>query len=103
MSVKMHGRSKGQSAIACAAYRSGEKLYDRELGITYDFTKKSGVVYSEILLCENAPEEYRDRETLWNAVMEIEKNSNAQFAREFEIALPKSFNRSLQIQVAKDF
>ena len=56
-SVKVGSRSKGQSAIAASAYRSGEKLTDHETGFVSDYTKKGGVVYSEIALCENAPAE----------------------------------------------
>ena len=87
-SVKNISRSSGKSAVASASYRAGEKLKDRETGLTHDYTKKSDVVYSEIFLCENAPSEYRNRETLWNAVEEIEKQSNARLAREWEVALP---------------
>ena len=63
-SVKIHGRSKGESAVACAAYRAGERLYDEELMQTSDYRKKKEVVYKEIMLCENAPAEYSSRETL---------------------------------------
>ena len=71
MTVKIHGRSQGQSAVSCAAYRSGSMLYDEEMGKTYDYTRKKGVVYSKILLCQNAPGEYMDREKLWNSVMAV--------------------------------
>lgn len=87
-SVKNISRSGGKSAVASASYRAGEKLEDRETGLTHDYTNKSEVAYSEIFLCENAPMEYQDRETLWNAVEEVEKQSNARLAREWEVALP---------------
>ena len=103
MTVKIHGRSQGQSAVSCAAYRSGSKLYDEQLGRTYDYTHKKGVVHTEILLCRNAPEEFTDREKLWNSVMAVEKASNAQFAREFEIALPAECDRETQIRMLYDF
>lgn len=103
MTVKIHGRSQGQSAVSCAAYRSGSKLYDEQLGRTYDYTRKKGVIHTEILLCRNAPEEYMDREKLWNSVMAVEKASNAQFAREFEIALPVECDRETQIRMLHDF
>ena len=101
--VKIHGRSKGESAVACAAYRAGERLYDEELRITCDYRKKKEVVYKEIMLCENAPAEYLDRETLWNSVMKIEKSKDAQFAREFEMALPREVDRETQIRMLHDF
>ena len=56
-SIKIIGRSKGRSAIASAAYRSGERLYNEETGLIHDFTRKGGVVMSEIMLPENAPED----------------------------------------------
>ena len=43
-------RSAGQSAIASAAYRSGEKLHSEYYGEDSDYTKKGGVICSEILL-----------------------------------------------------
>ena len=87
-SIKMITRSAGRSVIACAAYRSGTELYDEELYETFDYTHKGGVEYSEISLCENAPERFLDRQNLWNSVQAIESNSNAQLAREFEVGLP---------------
>ena len=53
-STKIIGRSNGRSAVGASAYRSGEKLYNEYDDTAYDFTKKSGVVYSEIMICENA-------------------------------------------------
>lgn len=102
-SIKIGSRAKGQSAVAASAYRSGEKLTDKETGLISDYTRKSGVVFSEIALCENAPSEYSNRETLWNAVHSIEKNKNAQLWREFEVALPKELNRDEQIETVRDF
>ena len=102
-SVKVHGRSKGESAVACAAYRAGERLYDEELRQTSDYRNKKEVVFKEIMLCKNAPVEFLDRETLWNSVMKIEKTKNAQFAREFEMALPREADRETQIRMLHDF
>lgn len=102
-SIKVIGRNKGKSVIAAAAYRAGEKLYDRETGLTHDFTRKGGVVYREILLPDYAPEEYLDRQTLWESVTKVEKKSNAQFAREIEVALPVEFSRELQLAVIREF
>ena len=65
--------------------------------------KRKEAVYKEILLCRNAPAEYQDRETLWNSVMKVEKSKDAQFAREFEIALPREADRESQIKMLHDF
>lgn len=102
-SVKIIGRSKGKSVIAAAAYRAGEKLYDRETGLTHDFTRKGGVVHREILLPDHAPKEYLDRQTLWESVTKVEEKSNAQFAREVEVALPMEFSKELQLAVIRDY
>lgn len=100
---KIISRGQGRSAVGAAAYRSGEKLYNEYDGIEHDYTKKGGVVYSEIMLCENAPKEYQDRRTLWNAVEQIEKSSKAQLAREYEVALPVELSREEQIKLVRDF
>ena len=102
-SIKIIGRSQGRSAVASAAYRSGSKLHSDETNKSFDYSKKHGVAYSEVMLCENAPAEFADRETLWNAVQAIEKNSNAQFAREVEVALPNELSRTEQINCVRDY
>lgn len=101
--IKIGSRAKGQSAVAAAAYRSGSKLTDKEVGQTSDYTRKGGVVFSEISLCKNAPNSYADRETLWNAVHKVEKQKNAQLWREIEVALPKEFDRETQIAVVREY
>ena len=103
LSVKIGGRAKGQSAIAASAYRASDKLKDQETGLIADYTRKSGVAYSEIALCENAPAEYANRETLWNAVHKIEKAKDARLWREIEVALPKELSRTEQIETVRDF
>ena len=103
MNVKIGSRSKGQSAIAASAYRAGVKMTDEQTGLISDYTKKSGVVYSEVSLCANAPAEYADREKLWNAVHKIEKSKNSRLWREIEVALPIEFNRNEQIETVRDY
>ena len=99
-SVKIIGRSKGKSVIAAAAYRAGERLCDRETGITHDFTRKGGVMYREILLPGHAPKEYADRQTLWESVTRAEKKSNAQLAREVEVHCRQSFPKNYSLQLS---
>lgn len=91
-SIKNISRSSGRSAVASSAYRSGEKLEDKETGLTHDYTRKKGIEYTEIILCKNAPEEYADRATLWNEVQKIEKASDARLAREWEVAIPRELS-----------
>lgn len=102
-SIKIISRAGGRSAVASAAYRSGEKLYNDETGLIHDFANKGGVIMNEILLPVNAPERYLDREILWNEVQKIEKRSDAQFAREIEVALPVEMSREQQIACVRDY
>ena len=101
--IKIISRGKGKTATAAAAYRSGTKIVDDEFGETHDYTRKGGVVFSEILLCVNAPSKYSDRQTLWNEVQKIEKQKNAQLCREVEVALPIEFPRDEQIEVVREY
>ena len=89
--------------MAAAAYRSGQKLTNEWDGITHNYTKKGGVVYSEILLPALAPPSFSDRSTLWNSVEETEKSRNAQLAREIEIALPVELDRKAQITLVRTY
>ena len=96
-------RGKGKSAVAAAAYRSGEKLTNEWDGMTHDYTKKGGVVHSEILLPAHAPPAFSDRSTLWNSVELSEKSNNAQLAREVEIALPVELSREEQTRLVREY
>lgn len=102
-SIKVVSRAGGRSAVASAAYRAGEKLYNEETGLTHDFTHKGGVVMNEVILPDNAPRRYLDRQVLWNEVQQIEKRSDAQFAREVEVALPNEMTREQQIECVRSF
>lgn len=94
MSVKGVGRASGKSAVAAAAYRSGEKLEDKRQAITHDYTKKSGVEFKQIYIPNGFNAEFaKDRETLWNRVEQTEKRKDASLAREFEIAFPCELNK----------
>ena len=92
ISVKDIGRGKGRSAVACAAYRSGEKLNCERYGLEQDYTKKQGVEFKKIYAPENAKKELLDRQSLWNEVERVEKRVNSNLAREFEIAFPHELN-----------
>ena len=96
-------RSAGQSAVAAAAYRAGEKLHSEYYGEISDYTRKGGVICSEILLPSHAPPEYADRETLWNAVEKAERGKKAQLAYSFDIALQNEFSLEENIALARQF
>jgi len=103
LSVKVISRSAGRSAVAAAAYRSAGRLHDERIDRTHDFTNKGGVVHSEVLLPEGAPEHLSDREQLWNAVEASEKRKDAQLSREVEFAIPREMNQEQGIALARDF
>ena len=103
LSIKIISRGKGKSAVAASAYRSGEKIKNEYDGIVHDFTRKGGIAYTEILLPQNAPEEFSNRSVLWNSVEKIEKSKNSQLAREIEVALPKELDREKQINLVREY
>ena len=96
-------RGKGKSAVAAAAYRSGEKLTNEWDGMTHDYTRKGGVVHTEIMLPLHAPPSFSDRSTLWNSVELYEKAGNAQLAREIDAALPIELSREEQIRLVREY
>ena len=102
-STKIISRSKGRSAVGASAYRSGEKILNQYDGIQHDYSRKGGIVYSEVMLPQQAKEEFKNRATLWNEVEKIEKSKNSQLAREVEVALPKELNREEQIKLIKSY
>jgi Ti-type conjugative transfer relaxase TraA len=101
--VKVIGRKSGSSAVASAAYRSGSRLRDERLDRAQDFSAKRGVVHSEVMLPENAPEAWLDRERLWNDVEAFEVRKDAQLAREVEFAIPREMTQAQGIELARDF
>jgi ATP-dependent exoDNAse (exonuclease V) alpha subunit len=103
LSVKTIGRSEGRSATAAAAYRSADKITDKRTGEIHDYTRKSGVEYTEIVLPNNAPDWATDRAALWNAAEKSETRKNSTVAREFEIALPSELSEKERQKLAVTF
>ncbi|MER9526103.1 Ti-type conjugative transfer relaxase TraA [Mesorhizobium sp. M0292] len=101
--LKVIGRKAGSSAVASAAYRSASRLRDERIERSHDFSAKRGVVHSEVMLPQNAPEAWRDRERLWNDVEAFEVRKDAQLAREVEFALPRELSQGQGIELARDF
>lgn len=96
-------RSQGRSAVACAAYRAGDRLYDERYDKTHDYSRKMDVAHSEILLPENAPAWMGNREQLWNTVEAVEKRKDSQLAREVEISLPRELTLEQNLALVKEF
>ena len=101
--VTQISRGKGQTAVLAAAYRAGEKLHDNYYGEDPDYTKKGGVIYTEIILPNHVPQEYADRETLWNAVEFAEVNKKAQLAYSFDFALPNELSDEENCELARKY
>ncbi|MCF8709213.1 Ti-type conjugative transfer relaxase TraA [Rhizorhapis sp. SPR117] len=102
-SAKVISRANGSSAVASAAYRAAERLHDERLGRDHDFSNKAGVVHSEIMLPEGAPERLNDRTTLWNEVEAGEIRKDAQLVREVEFSIPREMNQAQGVQLAREF
>jgi len=101
-SVKTISRSAGRSAVACSAYRSGEKLIDERQGKEQDYTRKTGVEFTKIYAPKNTNPELLDRNQLWNAVEKVERRKDANLAREFEIAFPHELNKEQRERMLND-
>lgn len=102
-SVKCITRSEGRSAVAAAAYRSGEELTNCYDGVTHDYTKKRWIIHQEIMLPEQAPVRYKDRAELWNAVEVSERSSSCRLAREVQVALPLELTMEENIALVQQY
>ncbi len=96
-------RNEGRSAVAAAAYRSGEKIKNQWDGVEHDYTHKAGIVYKNIILPAYAPQEYSNRAKLWNAVELTEKSSDSRLCRECILALPKELSLDQQIKLVEEY
>ena len=103
LEAKVVSRGAGRSAVAASAYLSCSRLYNDYDGIQHDYTKKQGLVWQQVFLPEYAPQEWQDREKLWNAVEEVETAKDSRLAREFVVALPIELSREQQIELLQDF
>lgn len=92
LETKVVSRGAGRSVIAAAAYASCSRLYNDYDGLTHDYTRKRGCLYSEVFLPEFAPKEWKDRQLLWEAVETVEKTKDSRLAREIVVALPSELS-----------
>jgi len=106
LQVKPISRGAGQSATACAAYRSGEKIYDQREDREHDYSRKTGIDNnaSQIITPDGITSPVaQDRATLWNAAEAAEMRKDARVAREYIIALPKEASPEERQQLAEAF
>ena len=96
-------RSDGRSIVAAATYPSADRLMDERLGKVHDFTRKRGVVATQIMAPPDAPRWVRDRGRLWNAVEAVEKRKDAQLARQIVVSLPAELSAAGRAALIFDF
>lgn len=96
-------RNEGRSSVQKAAYCSRSKMFDERTGKTYDYTRRSDLIYHEVMLPYHAPDSFHDSEILWNSVEAVEKNRNARLAREIIIALPKELDSKTHIAMVQQY
>lgn len=103
LSVNVISRSTGRSATAAAAYRAGIELYDERTGLHHDYTRKGGVMHTEIMTPPDAPDWMHDRAQLYNAIEKTERRKDAQLVREIQLSLPHELPHQERISLARDF
>jgi hypothetical protein len=101
--MKVISRSTGRTAIAAAAYRSGERLHDNQLDQTYDYTRRRGIESTFIVAPENAPQWAYNLESLWNEAQAKDNRKNSCLAREIELALPSAIDADGRAEIAREF
>ena len=103
LQAKIVSRGGGRSAVAASAYMSCSHIVNEYDGVEHDYTRKGGLVWEQVLLPSQAPEEWQDRGKLWNAVEENEKTRDSRLAREFVVALPIEMTHQQQISLTEEF
>ena len=103
LEAKIISRGAGRSAIAAAAYQSGEKLYNAYDGLTHDYRKKGGILHTEILLPLQAPAAWKERQILWEAVETAEKTRDSRLARQLIVALPVELAQEDWLRLLRSF
>ena len=103
MESKTVSRGMGRSVVAASAYMSCSRMYNDYDGIQHDYTKKQGLVWQQVFLPAQAPQEWRDREQLWNAVEAAEKTKDSRLAREIIVALPVELEHDEQIALTSAY
>jgi hypothetical protein len=96
-------RSEGHSVVASAAYRAGERLYDSRIGYAFDYRRRSGILYTEIMAPDNTPDWMLDRFQLWNGVEKAEERKDSQLARSIDISLMCELTFDQNLELLRDF
>lgn len=102
-STKTITRSKGQSAVAAACYRTADKIVDERYGKTQDYTKRSGVMSADIIMPTALKNTVITRSELWNLAERSENRKNSRVAREWLISLPHELDEVTRKALAHNF
>lgn len=103
MRIRNIGKSNNKSAIAASAYRSGAKMYDESKNKMYNYSNKKEVVYDTIMLPPNAPQKYKDKQTLWQDVQDNETTSDARYCKDIMIAIPRNLTQEQRVALVNQF
>jgi ATP-dependent exoDNAse (exonuclease V) alpha subunit len=103
LSAQMISRADGRNSVAAAAYRAGAALANDRNGQSYDYTRKGGVLHTEIIAPAPAPAWAQDREHLWNAAEKSETRINSQVAREIQLSLPHELTEAQRQELVTEF
>lgn len=105
LTIKSVKRGEGQATTASAAYRTGERIHDARLDQTFDFTRRRGVLHTEILINSRAEgaDWARNRAALWNAAEAAERRRDARLGREYEAALPHELTAAQRLELARAY
>ena len=103
LSATLITRGEGRSAVAASAYRSCSRIYNDYDGVQHDYTRKGGLAYEAVMLPPQAPDGWKDRDKLWNAVEAAEKSKDSRLAREFNGALPVELDKEQWIPMLREF
>lgn len=100
LSAQPISRASGRSATAAAAYRAGVEIIDERTGQVHDYTRKAGVVHSEIILPGGGT---ADRAEFWNSIEKHHKRGDAVLSREVEVSLPTELTKEERQALAVGF
>lgn len=101
--AKVVSRTKGQSAVACAAYRARAVLEDERYGKVQDFSRIKGLEFVWHAAPADAPAWAKDVGQTWNAVERVEVRRNSTLAREYVAAFPHQLSAEQREWMLKDF
>ena len=102
--AKVSNISGGKSCVATSAYMSREKMKDEQMNHTFNYSgHEHDNTFSNVTLCKGAPEEWQDKEKLWNAVESEESGKNTRKAKQWILAVPQGMSEEQAQDAVKEF